>query len=76
MKNYLELTEEERSALQQNFLQEPDSFYEKAETDQLKEALQRSYKDRFLTMTRLMKLNLMLSKAKITHKPSFPDNNH
>ncbi len=74
MKKYSQLTDDEQLALQKSFLQEPDSFYEKAETDQLKEALQRSYKERFLVMTRLMKLNNMLSKAKITHKPSFPDN--
>jgi len=74
MKEYSQLTEEERLALYNNFLQEPDSFYEKAENDQLRKALLSSYKERFLTMTRLMKINFMLSNAKITHKPFTPAN--
>ena len=36
MKEYLKLTEEERGALHNNFFQEPDGFYEKAEIDQLR----------------------------------------
>jgi len=67
MKEYSQLTEEEQKELYNQFLQEPDSFYEKAEMDQLKDALKQSYTDRFLTMTRLMKLGIMLSKAKITY---------
>ena len=74
MKKYSQLTEDEQLALQKNFLQEPESFYEKAEMDQLRQALLRTPEERFFIMTRLMKLNRMLSKAKITHKPSFPDN--
>jgi len=74
MKKYSQLTEDEQLALQKNFLQEPDSFYEKAEMDQLRQALLRTPEERFFIMTRLMKLNRMLSKAKITHKPSFLDN--
>ncbi len=74
MKEYSQLTEEERLALYDNFLQEPDSFYEKAENDQLSKALQSTYKERFLTMTRLMKIGFMLSNAKITHKPFTPAN--
>jgi hypothetical protein len=70
VKEYLQLTEDERKDLENNFLREPDAFYEKAETDQLKEALKLSYTDRFLTMTRLMKMGFMLSKAKITHNNS------
>ena len=73
-KKYSQLTEDEQLALQKKFLQVPDSFYEKAEMDQLRQALQRTPEERFFIMTRLMKLNRMLSKAKITHKPSFPDN--
>lgn len=42
-------------------------FYEKAETDQLKKALESSYLERFLTMTRLMKIGKMFSRTKITH---------
>ncbi len=69
MKQYSQLTDDEQLALQKSFLQEPDSFYEKAEMDQLKEALRRTHEERFLIMTRLMKMNLLLKKAKITHKP-------
>ena len=65
MKEYLKLTEEEREALHNNFLQEPDAFYEKAEMDQLRQSLKRTYKERFLVMTNLMKMNLMFSKARI-----------
>ena len=73
MKKYSQLTEEDQLALQNSFLQEPDGFYEKAEMDQLKEAVLRTPEERFFVMTRLMKLNKMLAKAKITHKP-FPYN--
>ncbi len=69
MNDYNKLSPEEQAELYQKFLQDPDSFYEKAEIDQLKEALRKNYKERFLTMTRLMKMSLMLSKAKITHTP-------
>jgi hypothetical protein len=75
MKEFLALTENERKALEQNFVQEPDSFYTKAENDQLIEALNRTYTERFLVMTRLMKMNRMLSKAKITFN-NHPVNNH
>ena len=68
MKEYLKLSEEEREALHNNFLQEPDAFYEKAETDQLRAALIRSSKERFLVMTSLMKMSIMISKAKIVSK--------
>jgi hypothetical protein len=44
-----------------------NSFYEKAEMDQLKDALKRSYKERFLMTTRLYKIQKMFEKAKITH---------
>jgi len=46
-----------------------ETNYEKAEIDQLKEALMRSYKERFLMMTTLMKMNDMFRRAKITHTP-------
>jgi hypothetical protein len=68
LKEYLKLSEQEREALHNNFLQEPDAFYEKAEMDQLKAALKRTTKERFLVMTSLMKMNIMFSKAKITIK--------
>ena len=71
MNDYSKLTPQEQEALYNNFLQEPDAFYEKAETDQLKAALKRSYKERFTVMTGLMKMNIMFSRAKIITK----DNN-
>ena len=71
MKKYLQLSEEERLILEKNFLEDPDKYYKNAGEEQLKNAFKRSYKERFLTMTRLMKLNIMLSKAKITHR-NFP----
>ena len=74
MKEYSQLSEEEQKALYNQFLQEPDSFYEKAEMDQLREALKKSYTERFLTMTRLMKMGIMLSREKII-TPSFPSSN-
>ena len=66
MTEYDKLSEEEKTDLHKKFLEDPDSFYEKAENDQLINTLQKNYKERFLTMTRLMKLNLMFSRAKIT----------
>ena len=42
--------------------------YEKAEMDLLREALKRSYKERFLMATRLYKVQQTMKKAMITHK--------
>jgi hypothetical protein len=55
-----------------NNLQEADGNYEKAELDLLREALHRSYKERFLVLTQLYKIQQTLSKAKITYRNS-PD---
>ena len=52
-----------------NILQESDAFYEKIEMDQLRDALKRSYTERFLMATTLYKVQQTLKKAKITHKP-------
>ena len=46
---------------------EPD--YEKAELDLLRAALQKTHEERFTTMTKLMKLSILLRKAKIVHQP-------
>jgi hypothetical protein len=73
MKDYSELTEQERKELEKQFLHDPDSFYKKAETDRLKEALKRSYKERFLVMTSLMKMGTMLSNARITKQGITPN---
>lgn len=75
MKKYSQLSEQEQLDLYNSFVREPDVFYEKAETDQLKKALESSYLERFLTMTRLMKIGKMLSKAKITHNNPPPGSN-
>lgn len=74
MKDYNELTEMERKELEEQYLRDPDFFYKKAETDRLKEALKRSYKERFLVMTSLMKMNMMLSNARITKQGTTPNN--
>ncbi|SDD92851.1 hypothetical protein [Niabella drilacis] len=53
---------------QRSVVQEPAPDYEKAEMDLLRTALKRSYKERFLIMTSLMKGSLMMKRAKITCK--------
>lgn len=53
----------------QDFLSEPKADYEKAEIDLLREALSRTYTERFLFATRLYKIQQTLAKAKLTHKP-------
>ena len=57
---------------EQNMVNEPSPDYEKAETDLLRDALKRSYEERFHMMTNLMKRNLMFRNAVITHKPLPP----
>ena len=49
------------------YLEEPAADYEKAEMDLLRRALNSSYTERFFVMTRLMKMDIMLRNAKITH---------
>lgn len=49
---------------------EPEDLgFEKAENDLLLAALKRTYKERFLVMTTLMKRSVMFKNAKITYKP-------
>jgi len=43
--------------------------FDKAELDLLKEALKRSYKERFEFATRLYKIQQTMNKASIVHKP-------
>lgn len=60
------IPEENNKAVSQ---EELNKYYEKAEMDQLREALKRPFKERFLITTRLYKIQKMLGKAKITHRP-------
>jgi hypothetical protein len=55
---------------EKHIVQEPSSDYEKAELDLLKIALKRSSTERFHTMTKLMKMNIMFRQAHIKHKSS------
>jgi predicted aldo/keto reductase-like oxidoreductase len=43
--------------------------YQKSSDDLLREALKRTYAERFFFATKLYKIQMMLNKAKITHKP-------
>lgn len=51
-----------------NIFHEPDTAYEKAETDLLLQALKRTHKERFLMLTQFYKTQQTLQKAKITHR--------
>jgi len=51
-----------------HIIEEPTADYQKAEDDLLKKALSSSYTERFHTMARLMKLNMILKSAKVVHK--------
>ena len=56
-----------------NILNESSANYEKAEMNLLRDALNSSYTERFLLTTRLYKIQQMLKRAKITHKPDPSD---
>lgn len=64
----MDLSETDRKKLHENFLKEPDAFYEKASMDLLRNALKTSYTERFLMTTKLYKIGQMLANAKIEHK--------
>ncbi len=51
-----------------NIVAEPAVDYEKAEMASLRLALTRSYTERFFIMTRLMKMDMMLRNATVTHQ--------
>ena len=76
IEDYLKLSNKEREDLHSQFLREPDAFYEKAETDLLRNSMKLSHKERFLAMTRLMKIGIMLKDAKITHQTISSSQNH
>jgi hypothetical protein len=50
---------------------EPQADYEKSEMDLLRDGLRRSYKERFLFLQQLIKIQNTPQRAKMTHKP-FP----
>lgn len=58
-----------------NIIQEATADYEKVEMDSLRNALKHSYTERFFIMTRLMKMDIMLRNAKITHQPNLKSDN-
>jgi hypothetical protein len=50
-----------------NFQEDREADFNKAEIDGLRQALKRTYTERFEMMMTLIKTNLMLRKAAITH---------
>jgi hypothetical protein len=50
---------------------QPD--YEKAEMDLLRDALKRTYQERFYFLTRLMKIQATMKRAKMTYNPLPPN---
>ena len=50
-------------------MQKAEHTFEQAELELLKEALKRTYKERFEMATRLYKIQKTMAKATITHKP-------
>ena len=65
----MNFSKEHKTIIPQNVLQEHQPDYEKAELDLLKDALKRTYKERFLFATRLFKIQQTFKRAKITHHP-------
>ncbi len=54
---------------QKNIAHKPQPDYEKAKMDQLRMALKRTPEERFNVLMELIKLNIMLRKAKIIRNP-------
>ena len=52
-----------------NQVNEPQADYDKAELDLLREGINRTYTQRFITMMQLIKVGIMMKNAKIIHKP-------
>jgi len=52
-----------------NLLNEVKPDYEKADMDLLRDGLKRTYKERFLMITRLYKIQQTLNKATVIHRP-------
>lgn len=70
IEDYIKLTDKERESLHELFLKEPDAFYENAEDAQMQHSLHMTDKERFLAMTRLMKMTVMIKNAKIVTAPA------
>jgi len=51
-----------------SIVHEPDSGYEQAEVNLLRDALKRTHKERFLMLTQFYKTQQTLKTAKITHR--------
>lgn len=54
---------------EENVVLEQQADYEKAAMDTLRDALKRTYKERFLIATSLYKIQQTFGRAVITHKP-------
>lgn len=52
-----------------NIVNEPQADYGKAEMDLLRDALKRTPTERFNMLMQLIKVDIMLRNAKVTHKP-------
>lgn len=65
--NFSDKNKNEKESLK---VEEPHFSYGPSEEEQLLRALKRTHTERFQVMTKLMKMNIMLSKAKITHHHS------
>ena len=63
------MSSDKQKSVANNTVQEQVPDYAKAEMDLLKEALKRTYTERFLFATQLYKIGQTLSKAVITHRP-------
>lgn len=63
LKKFHNMSEDKNNIVNENA---PD--YEKAEMDLLRDALKKTYMERFETMMNLIKMNLMFRKAKIIHQ--------
>lgn len=62
------MSAENNKHIETDMTQELVGDFKKAETDLLKEALKRTYAERFFFATTLYKIGQTLSKATITHK--------
>lgn len=49
---------------QENIVQKPAADYAKAETDLLRDALKLNYTERFLMMTKLMKIDALIGRKR------------